>query len=110
MKVAKLFVAVLGASNLTYVEPVLSEDLPSWTGGHVRALEYFGGTPELWVPDNLKAGVKKPNRYEPDLNPTYADLARHYGAAVIPARVRVRVPTHRDRSFRSIVIARSDAS
>jgi transposase len=85
---AKLFVAVLGASNLTYVEPVLSEDLASWTGGHVRALEYMEGVTELWVPDNLKSGVKKPNRYEPDINPTYAELARHYGAAVIPGRVR----------------------
>lgn len=86
--VAKLFIAVLGASNLTYVEPTLSEDLPSWTGGHVRALEYFGGVAEIWVPDNLKSGVKKPDLYEPDLNPTYAELARHYEAAVIPTRVR----------------------
>jgi transposase len=85
---AKLFVAVLGASNLTYVEPVLSEDLPTWTGCHVRALDYFGGVAEIWVPDNLRSGVKSPNLYEPDLNPTYAELARHYGAAVIPARVR----------------------
>jgi transposase len=43
---------------------------------------------EIWVPDNLRSGVKSPNLYEPDLNPTYAELARHYGAAVIPARVR----------------------
>jgi len=85
---AKLFVAVLGASNLTYVEPVLAEDLPAWTGCHVRALEYFGGVAAIWVPDNLKSGVRAPNLYEPDLNPTYAELARHYGAAVIPARVR----------------------
>jgi transposase len=88
ISIAKLFVAVLGASNLTYVEPVLSEDLPTWTGCHVRALEYMGGVAEIWVPDNLRAGVKAPNLYEPDLNPTYAELARHYGAAVIPARVR----------------------
>ena len=85
---AKLFVAVLGASNYTYVEPVFSEDLPTWIDCHVRALEFFGGTAEIWVPDNLKAGVKSPNRYEPDINPTYADIARHYGVAVIPARVR----------------------
>jgi len=85
---AKLFIAVLGASNLTYVEPVLSEDLPTWTGCHVRALEFFDGVADIWVPDNLKSGVKSPDRYEPDLNPTYAELARHYGAAVIPARVR----------------------
>jgi transposase len=86
--VAKLFLAVLGASNLTYVEPVLSEDLPTWTGCHVRALEFFGGVPEIWVPDNLKSGVKSPSLYEPELNQTYAELARHYEAAVIPARVR----------------------
>ena len=85
---AKLFIGVLGASNYSYVEPVLSEDLPTWTGCHVRACEYFGGVAEIWVPDNLKSGVKRPDYYEPDLNPTYAELARHYGAAVIPARVR----------------------
>ena len=49
---------------------------------------YFGGTSELWVPDNLRSGVSHPNRYEPDINPTYAELARHYGAVVMPARVR----------------------
>ena len=85
---AKLFVAVLGASSLTYVEPVLDESLPTWIGCHVRAFEFFGGVPEIVVPDNLKSGVKRPDRYEPELNPTYADLAQHYGCAVIPARVR----------------------
>jgi transposase len=85
---AKLFLAVLGASNFTYAEPVLSEDLPTWVQCHVNALEYMGGVAHVWVPDNLKSGVKSPDRYEPDLNPTYAELARHYGAAVIPARVR----------------------
>lgn len=85
---AKLFVAVLGASNYTYVEPVFSEDLATWIGCHVRALEFFGGVPAAIVPDNLKAGVKRPCFYEPDLNPTYADLARHYSCAVLPARPR----------------------
>jgi len=85
---AKLFVAVLGGSSLTYVEPVLDESLPTWIGCHVRAFEYFGGVPEIVVPDNLKSGVKSPDRYEPELNPTYADWAQHYGCAVIPARVR----------------------
>jgi transposase len=87
-RAAKLFIAVLGASNFTYVEPVLGEDLPTWVGCHVRALEFFGGSAELWIPDNLKSGVTRPSRYEPDLNPTYAELSRHYGAAIIPARVR----------------------
>jgi transposase len=84
----KLFVAVLGASSLTYVEPVLDETLPTWIGCHVRAFDFFGGVPEIVVPDNLKSGVKRPDRYEPEINPTYADWAQHYGCAVIPARVR----------------------
>ncbi|ATB28285.1 integrase [Melittangium boletus DSM 14713] len=87
-RVAKLFVAVLGASNLTYVEPVFSEDMATWVGCHVRAFAYFGGVTELVVPDNLKAGVTRAHRYEPDTNPTYADLARHYGFAILPARPR----------------------
>lgn len=87
VSVAKLFVSVLGASNLTYVEPVFSEDLQTWVGCHVRALDFIGGVSELWVPDNLKSGVKTPNRYEPVVNRTYEELAAHYGAAVLPARI-----------------------
>lgn len=85
---ASMFVAVLGASNYTYAEATLNADLESWIGSHVRALEYIGGCPEVLVPDNLKDGVKLPCRYEPDLNPTYQEMAVHYGVAVIPARVR----------------------
>jgi len=83
---AQLFVAVLGASNYTYAEAHWNQDLPNWTGAHVRAFAFIGGVPEIVVPDNLKAGVKHPCRYEPDLNPTYHDLAQHYGIAIIPAR------------------------
>ena len=83
---AQLFVAVLGASNYTYAEAHWNQDLPNWTGTHVRAFAFIGGVPEIVVPDNLKAGVKHPCRYEPDLNPTYHDLAQHYGTAIIPAR------------------------
>ncbi len=85
---AKLFVATLGASSYTYVEAVLREDLPTWVQCHVNALRFFGGVTEIWVPDNPKVGVTKADRYEPELNPTYRDLAEHYGVAVIPARVR----------------------
>ena len=85
---AEIFVAVLGASNYTYAEAHWSQDLPSWIGAHVRALTFLGGVPEVLVPDNLKAGVKSPHRYEPDLNPSYQEFARHYGLAVVPARVR----------------------
>ena len=83
---AKLFVAVLGASNLTYVEPVFDEELPTWIACHVHAFEFFGGVSEIVVPDNLKSGVTKASRYEPTVNRTYADMARHYGTAIIPAR------------------------
>jgi len=85
-QVATLFVAVLGASNYTYVEPVLHEDLPTWISCHVRAFEFLGGVPAAVVPDNLKAGVTRPCFYDPELNPTYADLATHYGVTVLPAR------------------------
>ncbi len=85
---AQLFVAVLGASNYTYAEATWTQSLPDWIGSHVRAFTFLDGVSEILVPDNLKSGVKHPCRYEPDLNPTYAELAEHYGVAVIPARVR----------------------
>jgi transposase len=82
----ELFVGVLGASSLTYAEAVESQELEPWIGAHIRMFEAWGGSPELLVPDNLKSGVTKPCRYEPEVNRTYAEMARHYGAAVIPAR------------------------
>jgi transposase len=81
-------VAVLGASSYTYAEAQVSQELEHWIGGHVRALAFYAGVPVGVVPANLKSGVTHPSRYEPDLNPTYQELARHYGFAVIPARVR----------------------
>ena len=85
---AQIFIAVLGASNYTYAEATWSQSLPDWVSSHVRAFQYFGGVAELVVPDNLKSGVTKACLYEPDLNPTYQDMANHYGCAVIPTRVR----------------------
>jgi len=85
---AQIFVAVLGASNYTYAEATWSQQLPDWTGSHVRAFAFLGGTSEIIVPDNLRSAVTKAHRYEPDLNPTYTDLANHYGVAVLPARAR----------------------
>lgn len=85
---AQIFLATLGASNYTFAEASLSQDLPSWIKSHVHAFEFFGGVAKILVPDNLKAGVTNPCRYEPDINPTYQDLAEHYGTAVIPARSR----------------------
>jgi transposase len=85
---AQVFVAVLPASSYTYVEIQASQELQHWLAGHVHAFEFFGGVPKILRPDNLKSGVKKPNYYEPDLNPSYQELAEHYHVAVLPARVR----------------------
>ncbi len=85
---AKIFVAVLGASSYTYAEATWSQSLPEWIGAHRRALEFFGGVPQVVVPDNIKAAVTKACRWEPELNPTFHEMATHYGFAVIPARVR----------------------
>jgi len=82
----QLFVFVWGASCYTYLEAVLSQDLHDWIGVNVRALEHFGCCPKVEVPDNLKSAVTKACRYEPEINPTYADFASHYGTAIIPAR------------------------
>ncbi len=81
-----LFVTVLGASNYMYAEAQPSQQLECWIAGHINAFEYFGGVPEVIVPDNTKTGVSKACRYEPDLNPTYHEMATHYGTVVIPAR------------------------
>lgn len=85
---AHLFVATLGASNYTYAEATASLDLFSWIRSHVRAFEFFRSVPAITVPDNTRTGVTHPCRYEPDLNPTYRDMAAHYNTTVIPARVR----------------------
>lgn len=83
---AVVFVAVLGASNYPYAEATWTQSLPDWIGSHVRTFAALGGVPEIVVPDNLKAAVTRAHRYEPEINRTYADLAQHYGFAVIPAR------------------------
>lgn len=88
VQVAQIFVAALGASHYTYVEASLTQTVADWLGAHVHALEYFGGVPRAIVPDNLKSGVRRPCRYEPDLNPSYQDFAEHYRVAILPARVR----------------------
>ena len=85
---AEIFVAVLGASSYTYAEATWTQQLPDWLGSHVRALEFFGGIPGAIVPDNLKSGVIKAHRYDPEINPAYQDFAEHYALAILPARVR----------------------
>lgn len=85
---AYLFVAALPFSAYFYVEAFEDMTLESWIEGHVSAFEFFGGSTRLLVPDNLKTGVTKADRYEPVLNQSYALLAEHYQTAIVPARVR----------------------
>ena len=84
---ASIFVAVLGASSYTYAEATWSRDLYDWIGSHIRALAFFGGVSAAIVPDNWRTAVSKACWYEPDLNPTYRDLAEHYDTVILPARV-----------------------
>lgn len=86
LRTAQVFVGVLGASNYTYAEATYSQSLPDWLGSHVRMFEFFGGCTELVIPDNLRSAVSKACRYDPQLNPSYQQLAEHYQLAVIPAR------------------------
>jgi transposase len=84
---ACLFVAVLGASSYTFAWASFAQDLPSWIEAHVRAFRFFEGMAQILVPDNLRSGVTRPSYYEPDINTTYQEMAKHYGAVVIPTRV-----------------------
>ncbi len=77
---------VLGASSYTYAEATRDQQLTTWLSSHVHAFEYFGGVPRLLVPDNPRTGVSRACRYDPDLNPTYQEMAMHYGVGVVPAR------------------------
>jgi transposase len=85
---AQVFVGVLGASNFTFAEATWTQTLPDWIGSHVRMFAYMGGAAGALVPDNLLSGVKAACFYDPDMNPTYQDLAIHYGTSVLPARPR----------------------
>ncbi len=82
----ELFVAVLGASNYTYAEVTATQRVQDFIGAHMRAYDYFCGVTEMTVPDQLKSGVTKSCRYEPGIQRTYAEMARHYGTAIVPAR------------------------
>ena len=84
----ELFVMVLGASNYTFAEATLTQRLGDFIASNVHAFDYFGCVPQILVPDQLRSAVSGPHRYDPDINPTYLEMAQHYGLAVIPARPR----------------------
>jgi transposase len=83
---AEVFVGVLGASSYTYAEATWTQSLPDWIAAHVNMLTFIGGVPRQIVSDNLRAGITRACFYEPTVNRTYADMAAHYGTAVVPAR------------------------
>ena len=88
VRAMKLFVAAMGASNYTYAEACPSESLSDWIGVHANLFRYLGGVPKFVVCDNLKAAVTNPDRYDPGINRTYAEMAGHYGTAILAARPR----------------------
>ena len=84
----ELFVMVLGASNYTFVEATRTQRVTEFASSIVRGLEFFDGVPEVLVPDQLRSAVRGPDRYDPDINTTLLELAKHYGTTIIPARPR----------------------
>ncbi len=88
VRMAEIFVAVLGASSLTYAEATWTQTLPDWIGAHVGMFRFFGAAPRLLVPDNLKSAVHKASFYDPEVNRSYAMMAAHYNVGILPARPR----------------------
>jgi transposase len=82
----QIFVAVLGASDYPFVKALPSQNKKDFINAHVDMVEYFGGVPAVFVPDNLKAAVSRADNFDPDINPDYAAMARHYKVAVFPTR------------------------
>jgi len=87
VQAVEVFIAILGCSQLTYVEAVSTQRRQDFIGACENAMQYFGGVPAAIVPDNLKSAVTKSNKYEPTINEAFADFAEHYGTVVLPARV-----------------------
>ena len=83
---AEVFISVLGASQLTYVEAVLTQSKEDFIACCEHALSYYGGVPMAIVPDNLKSAVTKSSLYEPTLNQAFENFALHYSTTILPAR------------------------
>lgn len=84
---AYFFVMTMPYSGYMYVEAFADMKMVSWIAAHVHAYRFFGGVPTITVPDNLRTGVKKSDRYEPEINETYRQMAEHYGTTIVPTRV-----------------------
>jgi len=103
IRMCELFVGALGASSYTFAHATESQDLPSWLSSHVKMYEFFQGVPQLTVPDNLKSGVTKACRYDPEVNRSYHDLADHYGTCVLPTRVAA--PRDKAKAEAAVLVA-----
>ncbi|MDQ2801660.1 MAG: IS21 family transposase [Pseudomonadota bacterium] len=88
VRMAELFVTVLGASSCTYAEATWTQTLPDWIGAHVRMFRFYGAAPRPLVPDNLKSGINKASFYDPEVNRSYGAMAAHYSVSILPARPR----------------------
>ncbi len=99
-----VFVLTLSCSRHRFVRFVERQDLATWIDCHVRAFEFFGGVPQTVLLDNLKAGVVRPDLYDPTINRAYAELERHYGFAVDPAKVAT--PEHKGKVERQVPVVR----
>lgn len=86
---AQIFVGILCYSQLIFAHASVSQSKESWLNSHQRFFTELKGTPRVIVPDNLKSAVSRSHLYDPDLNPDYTELAKHYGVAIVPARVRL---------------------
>jgi transposase len=80
----ELFIAVLGASNYTYAEASRTQKLEDFCASTVRVFEFIGGVPKIAVPHQLRSTLSGPDRYDPEINPTYAEMAEHYSVAIVP--------------------------
>jgi len=88
VRTVPIYSAALGASQKIFARACDSQNLPRWLKVNEEAFEFYGGVPQILVPDNLKTGVTSPDHFEPVLNPAFAEFARFYGVAIIPARSR----------------------
>lgn len=104
MRKAYAFIMTLSHSRYRFVRFVFNQDSKTWIDCHIRAFHFFGGIPQTILLDNLKAGVIKPDIYDPILNRAYSELEQHYGFIIDPAKVRVA--RHKGKVERSVTIAR----
>lgn len=84
----ELFVAVLGASSYTFAEATYTQQLSDWIASNSRAVAFFGGVPAAFVPDQLKSAVTVACKYDPGVQRTFDEWARHYSTTILPARPR----------------------